>query len=104
MFYGLQRSRVGLGALLVGYYDDQGRLCYAGKVGTGYTRETLLELRDCRAQLAEALHKQAGAAAVDVHARSVAQAYVGGPDWGADLQEAVRTAVSRASADGSHAT
>src|SRR5438105_4161409 len=25
--------------------------------------------------------EQAGAAAVDVHARSVAQAYVGGPDW-----------------------
>jgi len=40
-----QRSRVGLGALLVGYYDDQGRLTYAGKVGTGYTREALLDLR-----------------------------------------------------------
>lgn len=40
-----QRSRVGLGALLVGYYDD-GRLTFAGKVGTGYTRETLLSLRE----------------------------------------------------------
>ena len=40
-----QRSRVGLGALLVGYFE-QGRLLYAGKVGTGYTRQTLLELRD----------------------------------------------------------
>jgi DNA ligase D-like protein (predicted ligase) len=41
-----QRSRVGLGALLVGYYDDAGkRLLYAGKVGTGYTRDTLLDLR-----------------------------------------------------------
>ncbi len=41
-----QRSRVGLGALLVGYYDDAGKvLHYAGKVGTGYTRETLLDLR-----------------------------------------------------------
>lgn len=39
-----QRSRVGLGALLVGYYDGDG-LTYAGKVGTGYTRETLLDLR-----------------------------------------------------------
>jgi bifunctional non-homologous end joining protein LigD len=39
-----QRSRVGLGALLVGYYED-GRLHYAGKVGTGYTREVLLDLR-----------------------------------------------------------
>ncbi|MBO0700135.1 MAG: non-homologous end-joining DNA ligase [Zavarzinella sp.] len=41
-----QRSRVGLGALLVGYYDDLGRFTYAGKVGTGYTKEVLLELRD----------------------------------------------------------
>ena len=41
-----QRSRVGLGALLVGYYDKTGkRLVYAGKVGTGYTRETLFDLR-----------------------------------------------------------
>lgn len=41
-----QRSRVGLGALLVGYYGDDGkRLHFAGKVGTGYTRETLLDLR-----------------------------------------------------------
>jgi bifunctional non-homologous end joining protein LigD len=41
-----QRSRVGLGALLVGYYSDDGQqLIYAGKVGTGYTTETLLDLR-----------------------------------------------------------
>src|SRR5207253_1854079 len=37
-------SRVGLGALLVGYYDG-GRLAYAGKVGTGYTHDLLLDLR-----------------------------------------------------------
>jgi bifunctional non-homologous end joining protein LigD len=37
-------SRVGLGALLVGYYAD-GDLVYAGKVGTGYTQATLLDLR-----------------------------------------------------------
>jgi bifunctional non-homologous end joining protein LigD len=36
-------SRVGFGALLVGYYED-GDLRYAGKVGTGFDRETLLEL------------------------------------------------------------
>ncbi len=41
-----QRSRVGLGALLVGYYDKEGRrFRYAGKVGTGYTHEVLLDLR-----------------------------------------------------------
>jgi bifunctional non-homologous end joining protein LigD len=39
-------SRVGLGALLVGYYEPDGRtLVYAGKVGTGFDRETLLDLR-----------------------------------------------------------
>ena len=38
-------SRAGLGALLVGVHDDNNRLLYAGKVGTGFTRESLLELR-----------------------------------------------------------
>jgi bifunctional non-homologous end joining protein LigD len=38
------RSRVGLGAILVGYYDDQQRLHYAGKVGTGFTNHMLLDL------------------------------------------------------------
>lgn len=36
-------SRVELGALLVGYYED-GRLRYAGKVGTGFDRPTLEDL------------------------------------------------------------
>jgi bifunctional non-homologous end joining protein LigD len=39
-----QRSRVGLGALLVGYYEGKD-LLYAGKVGTGFTRDVLLDLR-----------------------------------------------------------
>ena len=38
------RSRIGLGALLVGYYDGEGRLRYAGKVGTGFTNQLLLQL------------------------------------------------------------
>jgi bifunctional non-homologous end joining protein LigD len=37
-------SRVGLGALLVGYYDE-GELAYAGKVGTGFSTATLHALR-----------------------------------------------------------
>ncbi|HXW79617.1 MAG TPA: non-homologous end-joining DNA ligase, partial [Acidimicrobiales bacterium] len=37
-------SRVGLGALLVGYYDDRG-LAYAGKVGTGFSTTILRTLR-----------------------------------------------------------
>jgi bifunctional non-homologous end joining protein LigD len=37
-------SRTALGALLVGYFED-GRLHYAGKVGTGYNAGTLADLR-----------------------------------------------------------
>lgn len=37
-------SRVGFGALLVGYYQD-GDLRYAGKVGTGYDQRMLRKLR-----------------------------------------------------------
>jgi len=37
-------SRVGLGALLVGYFD-KGELVFAGKVGTGFDGKLLLELR-----------------------------------------------------------
>jgi bifunctional non-homologous end joining protein LigD len=36
-------SRTDFGALLVGYYED-GRLRYAGKVGTGFGRRTLADL------------------------------------------------------------
>lgn len=36
--------RSGLGALLVGHYDD-GRLAFAGKVGTGFTHKSALDLR-----------------------------------------------------------
>ncbi|MFY0407627.1 non-homologous end-joining DNA ligase [Solicola sp. PLA-1-18] len=38
-------SRLRLGALLVGFYDD-GELVYAGNVGTGFTAATLADLRD----------------------------------------------------------
>ena len=39
-----QKSRVGLGALLVGYWDGDD-FVYAGKVGTGFDTKLLLELR-----------------------------------------------------------
>jgi bifunctional non-homologous end joining protein LigD len=39
-----QGSRVGLGALLVGHFE-QGELVYAGKVGTGLDTKLLLDLR-----------------------------------------------------------
>ncbi len=37
-------SRVGLGALLVGYFEGR-EFCFAGRVGTGFTAKLLLELR-----------------------------------------------------------
>jgi bifunctional non-homologous end joining protein LigD len=39
-----QGARVGLGALLVGYYDD-GEFVFAGKIGTGFDTRLLLDLR-----------------------------------------------------------
>lgn len=38
-------SRIGFGALLVGYHDADGALRYAGKVGTGYRDRVLREVR-----------------------------------------------------------
>jgi bifunctional non-homologous end joining protein LigD len=38
-------ARIAIGALLVGYFDDAGVLQYAGKVGTGFSGETLAQLR-----------------------------------------------------------
>lgn len=52
-----QGNRTDFGALLVGYYKDK-KLCYAGKVGTGYDQKTLrmlgakvraLEIKKCPA-------------------------------------------------------
>lgn len=40
-----QRSRIGLGALLVGYFEGDDFI-YAGKVGTGFDTRLLLELRE----------------------------------------------------------
>jgi bifunctional non-homologous end joining protein LigD len=39
-----QGGRAGFGALLLGYYDESGRLVYAGKVGTGFDQRTLRTL------------------------------------------------------------
>src|SRR5699024_5895690 len=43
-------SRVGIGALLLGYYDASGDLVYAGTVGTGFTEEVLRQLHDMLAE------------------------------------------------------
>ena len=39
-----QRSRIGFGALLLGYYDKDGHLVYAGKAGTGFSTSVLRSL------------------------------------------------------------
>jgi DNA ligase D-like protein (predicted ligase) len=46
-----QRTRVGFGALLLGYYDRGGELVYAGKVGTGFDNQTLRALHGTLAGL-----------------------------------------------------
>jgi bifunctional non-homologous end joining protein LigD len=38
-------SRPHLGALLLGYYTDDGKLIYAGRVGTGMSDKVLADLR-----------------------------------------------------------
>jgi bifunctional non-homologous end joining protein LigD len=40
-----ERSRVGFGALLIGYHDG-GELVYAGKVGTGFSQDVLRSLHE----------------------------------------------------------
>jgi bifunctional non-homologous end joining protein LigD len=39
-------SRVGVGSLLLGYYDDAGVLRYAGHVGSGFNGASLRQMRD----------------------------------------------------------
>ena len=40
-----ERSRSHLGPLLLGYYSDDGKLIYAGRVGTGMPDKVLADLR-----------------------------------------------------------
>src|ERR1700722_17773298 len=44
-------SRSGVGAALLGVYDSDGQLVYAGKVGTGFNEQTLHRLYDELSQL-----------------------------------------------------
>jgi bifunctional non-homologous end joining protein LigD len=46
-----QGSRADFGALLIGYYDADGQLAYAGKVGTGFDSSTLAKLLEAMAGL-----------------------------------------------------
>ena len=78
-------SRTDLGALLLGYHED-GRLRYAGKVGTGFTRATLRDLaarleplRRERSPFADEIRERG---AVWVEPRLVAQ--IGFSEWTRD--------------------
>jgi bifunctional non-homologous end joining protein LigD len=56
----------GVGALLLGYYDDGGKLIYAGRTGTGFTQKTHQILRD---QLDELRQKTSSFESVPAEAR-----------------------------------
>jgi bifunctional non-homologous end joining protein LigD len=47
-------TRPHLGALLLGYYTDDGKLIYAGRVGTGMSDTVLADLRRRLEQLSRA--------------------------------------------------
>jgi ATP-dependent DNA ligase len=49
-------TRPHLGALLLGYYSDDGKLIYAGRVGTGMPVKALADLRR-RLDLSPARHR-----------------------------------------------
>jgi bifunctional non-homologous end joining protein LigD len=46
-----QGTRAGFGALLIGYYDEDGGLVYAGKVGTGFDQAVLASLHETMSRL-----------------------------------------------------
>ena len=64
-------SRSGLGALLVGLHDDDGKLHFVGKVGTGFSERSLMELEARLSKLATKtppfVDPPRGAAARGVH-------------------------------------
>ncbi|WP_081686399.1 non-homologous end-joining DNA ligase [Candidatus Solirubrobacter pratensis] len=60
-------TRIELGALLLGYYDAEGALRYAGKVGTGFDRPAL---RDLGARLRE-LRRDSSPFADEIRERGV---------------------------------
>ena len=89
-----QGSRLGLGALLLAVYDGQGRLQYAGKVGTGFDETTLRSLHQTLRGLA--VHTSPLASPTDSDARAhwvkpVLVAEIAFAEWtsGARVRQAV---------------
>ncbi len=84
-----QRSRVAFGALLLGYYDPDGKLAYAGKVGTGFDTRTLRSLLAEMEQLGqdEPPFDYGDLPRHDVHwVRPELVAQIGFSEWTRDLQ------------------
>jgi DNA ligase D-like protein (predicted ligase) len=82
-----QGSRVGFGALLLGYYQADGGFRYAGKVGTGWDTKTLRALRS----RLDGLRQDRSPFAGEVHERGVAHwvrpefvAEIGFTEWTRD--------------------
>ena len=73
-----QGSRTDFGALLVGYYED-GRLRYAGKVGTGFDRSTLAELGS-QLRALESVRQPLRRRRADPPRDTLGRAGAGGPD------------------------
>lgn len=69
----------GIGALLLGYYNDEGELIYAGRTGTGFTQKTHSKLRSQLEKLRQpatpftGMAASAGKGAVWVKSQLVAQ-------------------------------
>ena len=80
-----QGSRLGFGALLLGHYDADGELVYAGKVGTGFTQDVLQSLHDKLAKLEQhspAFRKGRLPGSTGVHwVRPALVAQVGFTEW-----------------------
>ncbi|MBY4948402.1 DNA ligase D [Cupriavidus respiraculi] len=76
-----QGSRTGIGALLLGIHDEQGRLVYAGKVGTGFDTDTLQDIRRkldaVRAEAAPFHHVPTGVKGLWVRPKLVAEVSFG---------------------------
>lgn len=64
-----QHSRIGFGALLLGYYDDSGLLHYAGKVGTGFNDQLLQDLYSSMKK--KEVGKSPFASAEEIHEKNV---------------------------------
>jgi bifunctional non-homologous end joining protein LigD len=78
----------GVGALLLGYYDDKGKLIYAGRSGTGFTQKTHRSLRNQLEKLRQKDAPFAGMAAAErrkaIWVKPELVAQIGFASWTAD--------------------